>query len=222
VVPLPLPDISGYAGPRRRILIVDNEPVDRRFLQQLLGPLGFEVSEAASGIEALRLVPHVRPELLLLDINMPGINGWETARLLRANFAEHIPIIVISADGYEHHQDQGVGIAPRDFLVKPVSVATLLARVREKLDLVWIARGSGDADGVAEPLALDEPPTLPPNHVQTLRDLGALGHIRGILDKLDEIDRLDARYRGHTAKLRSTIKAFQLGDFLRDLESTVR
>jgi signal transduction histidine kinase/CheY-like chemotaxis protein/purine-cytosine permease-like protein len=216
---LPLPDISGYAGPRRRILIVDNEPVDRRFLQQLLEPLGFEVAEAASGIDALRLVPHFRPELLLLDINMPGINGWETARLLRANFAEHIPIIVISADGYEQGHDQAAGIAARDFLVKPVSVATLLARIREKLDLVWIARGTVAVEPMTSPAEL---PSLPPNHVQTLRDLGALGHIRGILDKLDEIDRLDARYRGHTAKLRSAIKAFQLSDFLRDLESTVR
>jgi len=217
----PAPDISGYAGPRRRVLIVDNEAVDRRFLASVLEPIGFEISEAASGIEALRLVPHVRPDLLLLDINMPGINGWETARLLRANFTQHIPILVISADAYEHDHDQGAGIAPRDFLVKPVSVALLLSRIREKLDLVWIARS-------AEPAVLDatvatafETP-LPPSHIQTLRDLGALGHIRGILEKLDEIDHLDPRYHAHTAKLRTAIKGFQLSDFLRDLEASLR
>jgi signal transduction histidine kinase/CheY-like chemotaxis protein len=249
----PLPDIAGYAGPRRRILIVDNEAVDRRFLISLLQPLGFELAEANSGIEALRMVPHFRPELLLLDINMPGISGWETARLLRANFAEPVPILIISANAYEHDLDQGVGIAPRDFLLKPVGVATLLARIREKLDLVWIARGQSSspfndrsidqssqqisASSETAPISLEDllrtsaqaptepsglPPTLPLSHVQTLRDLGALGHVRGILDQLDEIDRLDPRYHAYTAKLRSTIKAFQLSDFLRDLEASVR
>lgn len=213
----PPPDISGYAGPRRRVLIVDNEAVDRRFLSALLQPLGFEITEAASGIEALRLVPHVQPDLMLLDINMPGLNGWETARLLRANFPQQVPILVISADGYEHGHDPQAGIAPRDFLVKPVSVLTLLARIREKLDLVWIARGQPAA---AMPVA--EAPALPASHAQVLRDLGTLGHIRGILDKLDELDRLDARYRVHTSKLRSDVRAFQLADFLRDLEASQR
>jgi len=192
--------------------------------------------------------------------------------LLRANFAEHVPILIISANAYEHDADQGVGIAPRDFLLKPVSVATLLARIREKLDLVWIARGQSNggsnsssnavskeslndslggssgasikpsdeaacAAGAETAIPLEQflcnpkpataeqsgaTPTLPLSHVQTLRDLGALGHVRGILDQLDEIDRLDARYHAYTAKLRSTIKAFQLSDFLRDLEASVR
>jgi signal transduction histidine kinase/CheY-like chemotaxis protein/purine-cytosine permease-like protein len=225
VAALPSLDLSGYAGPRKRVLVVDNEAVDRRFLLNLLQPLGFEVTEAASGIEALQLVPHIQPDLILLDIGMPGINGWETARLLRANFTVHTPILVISADAFEQDYDQGVGIQARDFIVKPVSVPLLLARIRDKLDLVWIARGNSvDLPPVAEqqPGEVVAMPPLPAVHLQELRDLGALGHVRGILDKLDEIDRLDARFSQFTARLRSNIKAFQLSEYMREIEAGVR
>jgi CheY-like chemotaxis protein len=156
---------------------------------------------------------------------MPGINGWETARLLRANFTVHTPILVISADAFEQDYDQGVGIQARDFIVKPVSVPLLLARIRDKLDLVWIARGNSvDLPPVAEqqPGEVVAMPPLPAVHLQELRDLGALGHVRGILDKLDEIDRLDARFSQFTARLRSNIKAFQLSEYMREIEAGVR
>lgn len=211
-LPTTLPDIGGYAGPRRRILVVDNEAVDRRFLINVLEPLGFEVSEASSGIEALRQVAHVRPDLVLLDIGMPGIDGWETARLLRANQAQngtpHLPIIIISADAFEAGRTPAAGIAPRDYLVKPVGVANLLGRIREALGLVWIA-------GPATPAADDD--ALPDHLAQPLRELGALGHVRGILSKLDEIDRIDSRYQRQTSRLRASVKAFQLADYLRAL-----
>jgi signal transduction histidine kinase/DNA-binding NarL/FixJ family response regulator/purine-cytosine permease-like protein len=211
-LPTTLPDIGGYAGPRRRILVVDNEAVDRRFLINVLEPLGFEMNEAASGIEALRQVAHVRPDLVLLDIGMPGIDGWETARLLRANQEQngrgHLPIIIISADAFEAGRTAAAGIAARDYLVKPVGVATLLGRIREVLDLVWIA-------GPAIDDRHDD--TLPDHLAQTLRELGALGHVRGILSKLDEIDRLDSRYLRQTSRLRASVKAFQLADYLRAL-----
>jgi signal transduction histidine kinase/CheY-like chemotaxis protein/purine-cytosine permease-like protein len=221
VAALPALDLSGYPGPRKRILVVDNEAVDRRFILNLLQPLGFEVTEAASGIEALQLVPHIKPDLILLDIGMPGINGWETARLLRANFTAHTPILVISADAFEQDHDQGAGIPARDFIVKPVSVPLLLARIREKLDLVWIARGDAPAPAEVEQ-ALAAMSLLPAAYLQELRDLGALGHVRGILDKLDEIDRIDARYTQFTARLRGNIKAFQLSEYMREIEAGVR
>ena len=228
----PLPDISGYAGPRRRVLVVDNEAVDRRFLISLMQPLGFEMTEAASGIEALQLVPHVQPDLILLDIGMPGIDGWETARLLRANFTRHTPILIISADAYDIDHDHGAGISARDFLVKPVSIAALLARIRDKLDLVWIARGAqqsmrepADERGTlhdephaeAPALTAESLLALPEEELKALRELGALGHVRGILDKLDEIDRTDPRFNAFTARLRANVKAFQLSDYMRDI-----
>ena len=205
-----MPDISGYAGPRRRVLVIDNEAVDRSFLIRLLAPLGFEMHEAASGIEALRLVPQLRPDLLLLDLGMPGIDGWETARILRAG-GDTTPILVISADGYDATRGAAAGIEARDLLMKPVGIPRLLAAIRERLDLVWLGRLPSQAEAASGD---DAAAALPDALAASLRELGELGHVRGILDKLDEIDRLDARYQPQTARLRSAVKAFRLGDYL--------
>ncbi|MGQ0621627.1 MAG: ATP-binding protein [Panacagrimonas sp.] len=211
---VPRLDIADYAGPRRRVLVVDDSAVDRRFLVSVLQPLGFEVTEAGSGIDALRLVGHVQPDLVLLDIGMPGMNGWETARLLRANHSRHLAILVISADAFEKNQGESAGIAPADFLVKPVHVATLMDRIRETLDLIWIERGQ---DAAIETAAMEQTPqrTRPADgDLQALRELGDLGHVRGILEKLDEIDRQDVRNAAFTAPLRAHIKAFELPEFM--------
>ena len=208
-----IPDIIGYAGERRRVLIVDDQAVDRRLVADTLEPLGFDVTEASSGVEALRLVPHLHPDLILLDINMPGLNGWETARLLRTNFDRPPPILILSADAFEAEQAPAAGIASKDFLVKPVGVATLLTRIREKLDLVWISRKI--ADEAAAPAQIP----LPAAAVASLRELGTIGHIKAILEKLDELDRTEPRCHGRVARLRSDVKSFQIADFMRHLET---
>jgi CheY-like chemotaxis protein len=81
---LPAPARRGYEGPRRRILVVDNEEADRELLVHVLEPLGFELRTAASGHDALDLLAagH-RPDVMLMDLAMPGIDGWETIRRLR-------------------------------------------------------------------------------------------------------------------------------------------
>ena len=212
-------DVTGYAGPRRRVMVVDDSTVDRRFLASVLQPIGFEVTEAGSGIDALRLVAHVQPDLVLLDIGMPGMSGWETARLLRANRATPLPIIVISADSYEKEYGDSAGIVPEDFLVKPVSIVRLLERIRERLDLVWIARSEDEAATPAieriEPIAAPTAGTaLAQDDITALRVLGDLGHVRGILKKLDEIDRLDSRGAAFTARLREHVQAFRLPEYM--------
>ncbi|MGQ0698935.1 MAG: hybrid sensor histidine kinase/response regulator [Panacagrimonas sp.] len=207
-------DIAGYAGPRRRVMVVDDSAVDRRFLVSVLQPIGFEVTEAGSGIDALRLVAHAQPELVLLDIGMPGMSGWETARLLRANHLRHLPILVISADAFEKNHGESAGIASTDFLVKPVHVATLMDRIRQKLDLIWIARGEGSATEASAAESLPALARPAESDLQTLRELGDLGHVRGILEKLDEIDRLDVLSTPFTAQLRAHVKAFELPEFM--------
>lgn len=143
-------DIHGYRGPRRKLLIVDNERVDRELLVSVLEPLGFTIAQAASGIEALRSIAVTQPDLILLDISMPGIDGWEVSRLLRANHLSNAPILVISANAFDGIHENIADITEKDCLLKPVDMAALLARLREKLDLNWIQTQSSDK-GTAPP-----------------------------------------------------------------------
>jgi len=225
VLALPPLPIGGYAGNPRRVLVVDNEPVDRELLVKLLEPLGFVVQEAASGIEALRAVSSFAPHLILLDIGMPVLDGWETARLLRVNRMTGAPILVVSANAFDKGRDNEAGIAPDDFLVKPVNVLALLEVIRQRLDLTWIEAGHVGRFAEDRPETAYAEATLapPPGEIlRSLHELGNLGYVRGILDKLNEIEQIDPAYLNFTGVLRSHVERFDLPEYLRILEHSMR
>ncbi|MFM0205495.1 ATP-binding protein [Paraburkholderia fungorum] len=223
--------IGGYAGPTRRVLVVDNERVDRELHVKLLEPLGFEVQEVASGIEALRAVSSFAPDLILLDIGMPHLDGWETARLLRANLLSNAPIIVVSANAFDKGRKNAADIRNEDFLVKPVNVVELLELIRERLNLQWVPATPAIAAQIAraDPLphaASTIAPTevaLPdPELLRSLHEVGSLGYVRGILDKLSEIEQLDPSYGVFTGILRAHVERFDLPEYLRYLDRTMQ
>ena len=111
---------TGYAGPRRCVLVVDNEEADRMLLHDRLHPLGFEVVQAGSGEECLERLAGLSPDAILMDLAMPGIDGWETVRRLRRAGLSQAPVAIVSANAFDKGLDNDVGIAPEDFLVKPV------------------------------------------------------------------------------------------------------
>ena len=135
---LPRAQRIGYQGVRRRILTVDNERVDRELLVNLLEPLGFEVGQAASGEECLELLPAFRPHLVFMDLAMPGIDGWETLRRLRAVGLAEMPLAVISANAFDKGLDNDAGIAVEDFILKPIKVDELLDWIGRRLGLEWV------------------------------------------------------------------------------------
>jgi signal transduction histidine kinase len=93
-----LADIRGYAGARRRLLVVDDNPDNRDLLRDLLLPLGFEIETAGDGREAVRVAQAVRPDLILMDLKMPVMDGHEATRLLRLiEPLKDAPIIAVSA-----------------------------------------------------------------------------------------------------------------------------
>ncbi|MFZ2971659.1 MAG: ATP-binding protein [Ferribacterium limneticum] len=206
---LPKLNRIGYVGVRRRILVVDNEKVDRDLLQNVLEPLGFVVEQAASGYECLAAVPRFAPHLVFMDLGMPGIDGWETIRRLRQQGHNEAAIAILSANAYDKGLDNDVGIQPEDFIVKPLKVDELLAWLGRKLDLEWV---TADAPAAVAPAAPVEPlPLLPPDETEmaALDELITLGYLRGILNKLAEIERLDASHAEFVRVLRDLARQFQ-------------
>ncbi len=208
--PLPGPR-AGHVGPRRRILVVDNEEADRALMHDLLQPLGFAIDGAASGEAALAWLAdpaRPRPDAVLMDLAMPGIDGWETIRRLRA--AGHAqPVAVVSANAFDRALDNDVGIAPDDFFVKPVRCARLLDWLGARLALAWIT-------GPAPPVRPDAPATTGPEplpdreQLRALRQLIAVGYLRGVQHKLDEIEAADAAAARFVARLRAMAQRFEL------------
>jgi len=128
----PSPDFYHSA----RILIVDDEQANRRLLEVMLGQEGFQLRTAASGEEALALVAREPPDLILLDVMMPGMDGYAVASALKANHdTKNIPIIVVTALDDREAMMRGLSAGAEDFLSKPVDRAELHARVKNLLRL---------------------------------------------------------------------------------------
>jgi two-component system KDP operon response regulator KdpE len=114
-----------------RILVVDDEPQIRRVMQTTLVARGYIVVTARNGEEALEKVRAERFDLVLLDINMPGIGGMETCRNLRAQ--SDIPIVILSVRNAEKEKVEALDAGADDYVTKPFSMPELLARIRAAL-----------------------------------------------------------------------------------------
>jgi two-component system KDP operon response regulator KdpE len=116
-------------APGLRILIVDDESAIRRALRPPLVELGFQVTEATRGEEALQLLRASVYDAVLLDVNMPGIGGVETLRRIRA-FAPRLPILMLTVRDKEEEKVEALDIGADDYVTKPFSTRELIARVR--------------------------------------------------------------------------------------------
>ena len=210
-----------YAGVRRKILVVDNEEVDRGLLVNLLEPLGFEIRTAASGHDALDLIAAgIQPDVVLLDLAMPGIDGWETLRRIRTLDGAQPAVAIVSANAFDRSLDNTLGIAPEDFIVKPLRHSELLDWLEHRLELVWVDVQDAPTTVVTKPqLAVDTPLVTPPRAVvETLLGLVQIGYLRGILNMLDSIERGHPECTSFVAAMRRLAQEYQFDAMTNQLQ----
>ncbi|MDL2339344.1 MAG: ATP-binding protein, partial [Pseudomonadota bacterium] len=211
-IDLPRTQRIGYAGSRRRLLVVDNEEVDRELLRNVLEPLGFELRQAASGLECLEQLHDFSPDAILMDLAMPGIDGWETIRRIRAEELSDAPVAIVSANAFEKGVDNDVGIPAEDFILKPVRKSELLDWLGRVLVLRWLEAPQRPAVPLAPPsLAPAVPMVLPtPERLLGLQEMIDLGYFRGIVKQLDEIAAHDPGCAPFVHHMRQLAQQFQL------------
>ena len=124
-----------------RILIVDDEPINRKVLNELLRIHGYEVEEAVSGFQALNLLEDHVFDLVLLDIMMPRLSGYETCRKIRARYSEEeLPVIFLSAKNQVESLVTGFEVGGNDYLTKPISKDELFSRLQLHLRILDVNR----------------------------------------------------------------------------------
>jgi signal transduction histidine kinase/ActR/RegA family two-component response regulator len=213
-LPQPAQHIHGYDGPRRTVLVCDDDEDHRELVRHILEPLGFIVLAVQDASACLALTGDIRPDLFLLDISMPGMNGWQLARRLRAD-GQQAPILMLSANLGEMEPASAEDAVHDDALAKPFDMRQLLDRVQALLKLDWISDPAAAAQPRIEAAPLASPGA---DHVAELLHLGRIGYVRGIEAKLDQLD-ADADNRAFVAAMRGHLRNFDFDGYTSALEA---
>lgn len=116
--------------PVKKILVVDDSPTERHFMVELLTKNGYQVITAESGEEGIAKAKAELPDLVLMDVVMPGLNGYQATRTLtRDEVTKNIPVIVCTSKGQETDKIWGLRQGAQDYMVKPVNGEELLAKI---------------------------------------------------------------------------------------------
>lgn len=194
--------ITGYSGPRRAVLVVDDVAENRALLATLFSGLGFDVREAADGGEAVARVMEIVPDIAIMD-------GVEAVRHIRAiPAASQLPIIIASTSAGEADRERSVAAGADLFLPKPIDVDVLLEQLGRLLGLVWEHAASPHPD--RPPPAVAAPIVFPSREdMATLHDLARAGSMKGIRDWAAHLEERDPCYQPLANHLRDLASNFQ-------------
>ncbi|MGH8612199.1 MAG: ATP-binding protein [Gammaproteobacteria bacterium] len=201
--------VIGVAGDQRRVLVVEDDEDSRSLLRDFLTALGFEVFEATNGqagvYEALRL----KPDAILMDMRMPGLDGLAATRRIRADPAiKETVIIIISASAFEHNRAPCLAAGADDFLPKPFRQEKLLELLRGHLGLELIYA----PDDKTRPCRQPPHDFLAPSaeELHTLLDLARHGDIKNLLDEARRLEARGAEYSPFAVQLRTLAETYQM------------
>ena len=199
--------VVGYRGPRKCVLVVDDIDANRALLRDLLQPLGFDICMAANGFDGIEQTIARHPDVILMDVVMPVMDGLEASRRIRQlPGLERTRIIAISASVAGNAHETAVRAHVDAFLGKPVRHQQLLQLLAELLGLTLIYE--------SEPEGGDASPhcdvTLPPRELDALLEIAREGDMRLIRQQANHIETLDARFKPCADQLRQLADTFQL------------
>ena len=206
--------IVGYRGERRNILVVDDKEENRLVLQNMLEPLGFEVTLGEDGQQEVELAEQIKPDCILTDLVMPVKTGFEAVREIRQRAElKEITIVAISASVLDMDRAKSRLFGCNSFLPKPVEEAKLLALLQEYLQLEWIYEDIEEfrsAEGVTTEAAATQTIVAPPlEEMEKLYELAMLGSMRQIRERALYLQEMDSLYAPLAIKLQELAQGFQ-------------
>jgi signal transduction histidine kinase/DNA-binding response OmpR family regulator len=210
--------IVGYEGPRRKILVIDDGEESRLVLIELLKPLGFELEEANNGQTGLEKVLEFKPDLVITDLVMPVMDGFELIRQIRQQPTfQVVPIFAYSTDFLEEPQSS---MGYDAFLVKPVCPQELLDAVQKQLELRWIIEVKTPAvptDDISPVVATDKTELLESltavplsaEQASILYNLGMMGDFEGLIKQAGELEQQHQEWQPVAALIRQLAEIYQ-------------
>jgi CheY-like chemotaxis protein len=185
--------ITGYVGRRISVLIVDDNLDHSAPLSQMLSSIGFNVSNENGGAGCLKMARTDHPDLIILDVSMPGMNGWEVAAALRESVSPLSRIIMLSGNAYEIDSHRETARHYDAVHIKPFLLDSLLQTIGDLLDVDWTTELERGDSAFVETESLvtmtasiaREFPSV--QDLEDLKQLGEIGYVRGIREKLADL-----------------------------------
>ncbi len=202
--------IVGFHGEKRKIMVVDDRWENRSVIVNFLEPIGFEVAQAEDGQEGLVKVVDFRPDLIVTDIVMPMMDGFEMMKRLR-NSPEwkHLKIVVSSASVFDTDKQKSLDAGGDDFLPKPVQASELLEKLQMHLELEWIyEENSSSLPTVKETVKEILPP--PAEELAQLYQLALKGRIKDLQKQLEQLEKMDDKFTPFTQEVQKLAQSFQI------------
>lgn len=219
--------IVGFNSNKRKILVVDDNKVNRTILKHLLSPLGFEIQEAIDGADCLEKAIKFQPDAILLDLIMPVMDGFEVTRRLRQiPELQNVVLLALSASVFHSTQQKSILAGCDNFITKPIQASQLLERLRVHLELEWIYaditpqsppenptdnlsvdRNNGEKSSENSAAVMIIPSQ---EAITSLLKLAAIGDIEGLLDEITTLETADRNFKPFLAQLRHLTKGFQM------------
>lgn len=186
--------IVGYEGEQLRLLLVDDKEVNRQVLVAVLEPLGFAIQEASNGQEALEQVEAFQPHLVITDLVMPVMDGFDFVRQIRQAERSDLLVIASSASVSEADRNESIAVGCNDFLPKPVDFENLLSYLQKYLHLTWIYEEEADESLAIASTAPDELMWPPTAELSALHQAARIGDIDVVEVEIERLRQLSADY----------------------------
>jgi CheY-like chemotaxis protein len=214
--------VVGFEGEKRKILVVDDRWENRSVALNLLQPLGFEVREAMNGQEGLDQAADYRPDLIIADLVMPIMDGFELIRRLRKDpILQDTCIIASSASVFEAEQCESIAAGANEFLAKPISADSLLEMIRSLLNIQWIYELNADdktqingeqlLEVHSEPFQAEERMLVPPADVlERFYSFAKKGDLDSIAEEANNLERSQTKFKLFAQELNRLAEGFQV------------
>ncbi|MDJ1180907.1 ATP-binding protein [Roseofilum sp. BLCC_M91] len=197
--------ILSYRGEQKTILIVDDHAVNRIVISEVLTPLGFRILEACNGREGLEQVKQEQPDLVITDIVMPEMNGYDFARQVRESYSQELPIIAASASVSLADQSLAIAAGCKDFLEKPVDMEKLLIVLQKYLNLQWVYESLESVS-----VATEQEIVFPKSHeLLKMYEMAKIGDIVGIEQEAQRLKDVNPNYCGFCDRILTLAAEFE-------------
>ncbi len=222
------PKIIGFKQGSRQLLLIDDKWENRAILVNLLTPLGFTVTEASNGAEGVEMAKQTLPDLIITDLVMPVMDGFEAVRRIRQYpQLQNTAIIAASASVFDYHQQESRDAGCNEFIAKPIRLDLLLEKIQELLQLTWIYESTDNAV-IPENAMLTAPPIsaqiyCDPQQATALYELARSGDIEELWEHLDVfIQNSEGATQAWAKQLLQLSKAFKVDEVAALLEPYMR